>query len=160
MFRPATTTLTLLSPEEELRYMREQLGLVKPTEILDRIAHNLMVLQTRAGMLLSLITICLTISGFSGHRIAGSGPLPGLLMSSGLTLAVVAALLLMMGPLQLRWITRQACPEGFESTVIHLLTLRNLRTRRYHKAAVVLLGALGCYISSVVLFVLRTGVAG
>jgi len=155
-----TTSLNLLPPEEELRYMREELDLVKPTEILDRIAHNFMVLQTRAGMLLSLITICLTISGFSGHRIAGSGLLPGLLMSMGLVLAVTAAVLLMMGPLQLRWITRRACLEGCESTVIHLLILRNWRTKRYHKAAVVLLVALSCYIASVVLFVLRTGVTG
>jgi len=153
-------SLTLLPPQEELRYMREELLLEKPTEVLDRIAHNFMVLQTRAGMLLSLITLCLTISGFSGHRIAGSGLLPGMLMSLGLILAVSAAVLLMMGPLQLRWITRQACPDGFESTVIHLLELRNLRTRRYHKAAVVLLAGLTCYIASVVLFVVRTGISG
>lgn len=142
---------TILSPAEELRYMREVLDIREPARLLDRVIDYFNVLQTRSAMLMSLVALCLTISGFSGHRIAAAGKVPALLLSVGLALSVSSAVLLMLGPLQLRWATRRRCGEDFDGTLMELLALRDRRTRRYHTAAVVLVLGLTAYVSAVVL---------
>lgn len=141
----------ILSPDEELRYMREVLEIREPAKLLDRVIEYFNVLQTRSAMLMSLVTLCLTISGFSGHRIAAAGTLPAALLSIGLALSVSSAVLLLMGPLQLRWATRRRCDEGLDATLTALLTLRNVRTRRYHAAAGVLVLGLTAYVGAVIL---------
>ena len=153
MFRP----FQILTPAEELVYMREELKLDSPVALHDRIVAHFTILQARSGLMLSLITICLTISGFSGHRIAAAGWVPALLLALGLLLCVMAAVVLFTGPLQLRWATRHACEGGLEPTLIAMLELRNFRTRRYHLAGGILIAGLTCYMSAVILFVLLEG---
>jgi len=152
-----STDLELLEPAEELRYLREVLLIGDPERLVGHVVDNFMVLQTRSAMLLSLITLCLTISGFSGHRIAAAGFEPALLLGLGLVLAVGAASLLLQGPLRLRWATRMAAPGGLEDTLIELIRQRNLRTRRYHQATAVLVAGLCSYTASLVLFIFREG---
>jgi len=144
----------ILSPAEELRYMREVLDIREPDRLLDRVIEYFNVLQTRSAMLMSLVALCLTISGFSGHRIAAAGRLPALLLAVGLALSVTSAVLLMLGPLQLRWATRRRCGEDLDATLVALLVLRDRRTRRYHTAAVVLVLGLAAYVGAVVLSLL------
>jgi predicted lysophospholipase L1 biosynthesis ABC-type transport system permease subunit len=155
-----SAALKLLSPEEEIRYMRDVLKIEQPAALVDRLISNYMVLQVRSSMLMSLITLCLTISGFSGHRIASAGPIAATFLSLGLALAVCSAILLMRGPLKLRWTTRHACPEGLDATLISLIDVRDKRTQSYHRAATVLVIGLSCYTISVILFVFTTGVQG
>ncbi len=147
-------TLKVHSPEEEIAYMRDTLGLREPSALLDRVIGNFNVLQARSAMLLSLISLCLTISGFSGHRIAAAGDGPAVLLAMGMGFAVVSAVLLLLGPLQLRWATRRSCPGGFDHTLLELLRLRDTRTRRYHLATLFLVVGLASYILSVILSVL------
>lgn len=150
--------LQTLSPLEELAFLREEMKVTEPVDLVNRIVNHFTILQTRAGLMLSLITICLTISGFSGHRIAETGLVPALLLALGLFLNVLSAGLLFTGPLQLRWATQHACEGGLEPTLLAMLELRNFRTRRYHLAGVVLIGGLTCYMASVILFVVIEGV--
>lgn len=144
----------LHTPAEEVRFMRQKLGIEDRAALLDRVIGNFNVLQARSAMLLSLVTLCLTISGFSGHRIASSGKVPALLLSAGLALVVVSAILLMLGPLQLRWATRRRCGESLDDLLEGLIHLRNVRTRRYHLAVLVLILGLSAYVGSVVLSIL------
>ncbi len=131
--------------------MRQVLGIDRKEALLDRVIDNFNVLQARSAMLLSLVTLCLTISGFSGHRIAASGTVPALLLAFGLALVVLSAVLLMLGPLQLRWATRRRCGESLDELLEALIHLRNLRTRRYHIAVMILILGLSAYVASVVL---------
>jgi len=151
------TDLELLEPAEELRYLREDLGIVEPGRLMRQVVDNFMVLQARSAMLLSLITLCLTISGFSGHRISAAGLVPASLLGMGLVLAVSAAALLLQGPLKLRWATRMAAASGLEDTLVELIRQRNHRTRRYHQATGVLVAGLCSYTASLVLFILQEG---
>ncbi|MDF3129241.1 hypothetical protein P0Y35_08545 [Kiritimatiellaeota bacterium B1221] len=153
MKRPFKT----LSPQQEIAYMRDVLQLESPVAFHDRIVSHFTILQARSGLMLSLITICLTISGFSGHRIAAAGWVPALLLACGLLLCVTSAVVLFTGPLQLRWATQHACDGGLEPTLIAMLDLRNFRTRRYHLAKGILMVGLTCYMSAVILFVLMEG---
>lgn len=150
-------SLKTLSPTDELAHMRETLLIQEPLALLDRVVGHFRVLQTRAGLLLSLITLCLTITGFSGHRIASTGLLAALLLSVGLTLVVLAAGILFSGPLQLRWATRYRSDEGLDATLVAMLELRNVRTHRYHLAGGVLLLGLSGYMGALILSVLFGG---
>ncbi|MCC5847597.1 MAG: hypothetical protein JJU29_05825 [Verrucomicrobia bacterium] len=147
----------ILSPREEVQYMRRVLGLDNSAQLLDRVIGNFNVLQARSAMLLSLVTLCLTISGFSGHRIASAGRMPAIFLSVGLTLAVFSAIMILSGPLKLRWATRYVCGDDPEETLVALVALRNLRTRRYHLAACILVLGLTSYVLAVVLSVLPGG---
>jgi hypothetical protein len=139
--------LQVLGPDAEIAYMRDTLGLREPAILLDRVISYFTVLQARSAMLLSLISLCLTISGFSGHRIA-----------LGMGLSVVSAIFLLTGPLQLRWATRRCSPDGFDATLRELLLLRDLRTRRYHLSVLLLVLGLSAYIGAVILSILPAGV--
>lgn len=152
-----STPFKILTPAEEVRYMRRVLGLTEPAVLLDRVIKAFDVLQARSAMLLSLVTLCLTISGFSGHRIAEAGMVPALFLSVGLCLSVASGVLLLTGPLQLRWATRRVCGEGPDETLEALLGLRNRRTRCYHLAALVLVLGLSSYVLAVVLSVFPGG---
>lgn len=152
-----TASLQTQTPEEELRYWREVLLINDPARLLDRVVDSFNVLQTRSALLLSLITLCLTISGFSGHRIAAAGPRAAGCLALGLALSVVSAVLLLRGPLRLRWATRLASPEGLDATVVALIRQRDLRTRAYHRAAAALVAGLASYTASLILFILLEG---
>gem|GEM_PF-642263 len=151
--------LKILSPEEELRFMREELQMHEPAAILDRVIGNYGVLQARSAMLLSLISLCLTVSGFSGHRIAAAGLIPALCLAVGLLLALSSAVMLMLGPLQLRWATRRRCDGGMEQTLLSLIRLRDQRTKRFHHAVLCLVLGLSFYVAAVVQFVLLEGIS-
>jgi hypothetical protein len=140
-----------LDPEEELQHLREELGIQDPLRIMDRIIGNFDVLQARAGMMVSLVALCLTISGFSGHRIASSGMPAAILMSLGLLLALISAALLLSGPLQLRWASLYRHPDGIDARIVSMIRLRNLRTHRYQQAAKMLILGLTCYLAAVIL---------
>lgn len=131
--------------------MRQVLGIDRQDALLDRVIGNFNVLQARSAMLLSLVTLCLTISGFSGHRIAAAGTLPAVLLSVGLALVVLSAVLLMLGPMQLRWATRRRCGDSLDELLEALIHLRNVRTRRYHTAVMILILGLSAYVASVIL---------
>lgn len=155
----SVSALQKLTPEEELHVLREEFGVTDPLQILDRYLAQLSVLQTRSGMMISLIALCLTISGFSGHRIAATGRTATLMMSGGLVFAVISGVILFFGPLQVRWVTSYAHPEGLEARLLALIQLRNERTHFFHVAAGCMVFALICYVGAVV-FSLLPGGAG
>jgi hypothetical protein len=147
----SAAALKKLTPEEELKTLRQEFGVTEPLRILDRALGQLNVLQTRSGMMISLIALCLTISGFSGHRIAASGRVPAVLMSGGLMFAVLSGVILFFGPLQVRWVTAYAHPDGVEARLLALIKLRNDRTRLFNVAAGCTVFALICYVGAVVI---------
>lgn len=145
--------LQKLTPSEELRYLQELYGAENIGRILDILTRNFDVLQARAQLLLSLVALCLTITGFSGPKIAASGPLARGCVGGGLALVLVAALLLLLGPLQLRWVTREKAGDTAAS-LEHLIRRRNARTALYHAAAGFLIVGLAGYVGGVVAYLL------
>lgn len=149
---PAAAHRYRLDPAGELAYLKEIHG-----EAYDKLFAVLIghfdVLQNRSQMLLSLIAICLTITGFSGPRIAESGIWARNLLAVGLTFVLSAALLLVMGPLRLRWGTQRRCAT-LEDSLIALIERRNSRTSKYHIASIVLVIGLAAYIGSLLTYIL------
>lgn len=145
--------LRRLDPEEELSYLKELMGADDPVRLLERVTQGFHVLQTRSAMLISLVALCLTISGFSGPQIAASNVLSRWGLALGLALVVGSALFLMSGPLRLRWVTRWRC-ETTDESIIALIHQRNQRTRRYHIAVALLACGLAAYVTALVVYLL------
>ena len=146
--------LRKLTPEQELAYLRELHGADHPDRVLAVIVDQFGTLQQRSQTLLGLVTICLTISGFSGPNVAASGQLARLSISCGLTLVLAAAIVTLAGPLQLRWVTQWRAETTGES-LLGLIRHRNQRTERYNLAFRLLVLGLAGYVGSLVSYLLQ-----
>ncbi len=142
-----------LNAEEEARYLHELYGPESTERILNVLVQQYQTLQNRSQTLLGLVTICLTISGFSGPNIAASGPAARWCISVGLTLVLAAAVITLAGPLQLRWATQWRGATD-EDSLVSLIRTRNERTRRYNLAFRLLVVGLSGYVGSLVSYLL------
>lgn len=95
------TKINSLSPAEELEYLKTIYGENQAEKLFAQLTDSFNVIQNRAQMLLSLITITLTITGFSGPKIAESSLFARLSIAFGLAFVLLSALILMAGPLRL-----------------------------------------------------------
>lgn len=136
------------TPAEELDYLLQIHGEGNYSKVFDVIIKQFDVLQSRAQLLLGLITICLTITGFSGPKIAASGTFAKMSIALGLAFVLFSAVLILSGPLQLRWGTRR-CADSLHASLVHLITRRNERTQKYHWASRLLVVGLTGYVGSV-----------
>lgn len=145
--------LRMLTAEEELIYLQEIHGSKNYAKLFEILIHQFQVLQNRAQLLLSLVAICLTVTGFSGPAIASSGVMAKCFISFGLTLVLVASLILVMGPLQLRWGTQRRA-ETIDLALTALIRIRNARSRKYHCASGVLVLGLAGYVGSLLVYMI------
>ena len=90
-----------LSPQEELANLKNFIMDEQNNLLYTRLTDSLDVLQVRSQMLLSLITIALTITGFSGPQIARSSDIAKVAIIIGLVLVLTSAFILMSGPLKI-----------------------------------------------------------
>jgi hypothetical protein len=145
--------LTPLTPREELAFLKEIHG-----GDFARIFHDLReafgLLQARSQMLLGLATICLTITGFSGPRMAASNPVSRFFIGFGLFWVLLSIVAIVVGPLRLRWMTAWRAGSMEDTLVAHLVR-RGVKTRLYRAATVMLLTGLSGYLLSL-LFYLAT----
>lgn len=137
------------TPDQELSYLLEIHGEDNYSKVFDVLVKQFDVLQSRAQLLLGLVTISLTITGFSGPKIAASSMFSKISISYGLAFILVSAVLILMGPLQLRWGTRR-CKETIHDSLVHLIVRRNERTKKYHIASTFLILGLTGYVGSVI----------
>ncbi len=144
--------LRRLNPKEELQYLKEIHG-EGSSQLFSVLIGHFEVLQNRAQMLLGLIAICLTITGFSGPQIAQSGAAARSFLAFGLSFVLLAALILVMGPLQLRWGTQRRA-ETVDDSLVALIERRNIRTMKYHLASGVLVAGLTGYMGSLLTYIL------
>jgi len=150
MFESHAETLT---PDQELDFLKQIYGSDRSDKLIEILTDSFNVLQNRAQMLLSLITITLTITGFSGPRIAESSLVARISIAFGLAFVLISALILMAGPLRINWCTRSKSVD-IDQTLVKLIVQRNTRTNRYHLASIALVIGLIGYVSSVISFLI------
>jgi hypothetical protein len=109
------------------------------------------VLQTRAQMMLTITTLTLTITGFSGPKIAASGMFSRVAMAAGLLFTLSSTLLILGGSLRIRWVT-QFQGETPLALVTRVLTYRNEKTRLFFAEICLLVAGLACYVAGVVAY--------
>ena len=139
-----------LSPQQELTHIETIYG-ESQKDVMDVIKSHLQILQIRSQTILGMCTICLTITGFSGPRIAETGKMAAACVVSGLFFVVITTLLLVAGPLRLQWITRTW--EGdWEKTILFLLERRNRRTKLFTLGSFFLIGGMSFYMAGLAIY--------
>src|SRR5258708_27207082 len=94
------------TPEQEADHLLRMHGGVPGfSQCLQVVRAQFLVIQTRCQLLLTLATITLTITGFSGPKIASSGLFSRIAMAAGLVL-VLAAVVILLSTLRIRWLTQ------------------------------------------------------
>jgi len=90
-----------LDTKSEIDFLKELHSDPKLEKTYALLRESFNVLQTRSQMLIGLVTICLTITGFSGIKIAESGLPAKISIFLGVLSTLITALLLISGPLNL-----------------------------------------------------------
>ena len=139
-------------PEEAAQLIELYGGVERLPACIEVISKQFIVLQSRSQLLLTLATITLTITGFSGPKIAASGAFARCAMASGL-LFVLLAVVILLGTLRIRWLT-QFSGASAQATVTAILEYRNRKTRWYLLELGLLVIGLACYVSAVIYFLL------
>ncbi len=109
------------------------------------------LVQTRAQMLLGLATICLTITGFSGPRMAQSNAYSRFFIAFGLSFVLASVIAIVVSPLRLRWLTAWRA-ESLDETLLENLRRRDSKTRFYRIATLLLLIGLTGYLLSLIFY--------
>ncbi|MEK7415035.1 MAG: hypothetical protein AAB263_17155 [Planctomycetota bacterium] len=124
-------------------------GLAKALELLH---SQFATMQARTQLLLTLATITMTITGFSGHQMAKSGFFASLAMAVGL-ICVLVSVLLMMASLRVHWLSQ--FDEGDPvATVAAIISYRDSKTCRYRIQITLLASGLACYVAAVVAYLI------
>jgi len=140
------------SPEDEATHLLALQGSGPDALVrsLDMVSRQFLVMQNRSQLLLTLATITLTITGFSGPKIAESGAASRLGLTLGL-LFVLAAVVLLLANLRIHWLTTFVDPDPHR-TLVSVLRYRNRKTCWY-LVQIVLLGiGLSCYVGAIVAY--------
>ena len=140
-------------PEDEARELLALQGggreaLARAVELLSR---QFLVIQNSSQLLLTLATITLTITGFSGPKMAESGVLARVGLVAGL-IFVLLAVVLLLANLRIRWLTHFIGPDP-QRSLVAALRYRNAKTRWYLVQIVLLSIGLGCYVGAIVAYV-------
>jgi hypothetical protein len=110
------------------------------------------VLQTRSQLLLTLATITLTITGFSGPAMAKSGRFAQLAMAGGLAFVLLAVLLLLTG-LRVRWLSQFDAGTP-EATLAEAIAYRDRKTARFQAEITLLAVGIATYVAAVIAYLL------
>lgn len=138
-----------VSPAQEAQHLLALHGRDQLQKSLDTISHQFSVIQTRTQLLLTLATLSLTITGFSGPKIAASNVVSRYCMVLGLVLVLVSTVIILLGTLRIRWIT-QFIETTPEATLVAIITYRNQKTRLFLIELAILVFGLTFYVASVV----------
>lgn len=142
------------APETEARQLLAMHpGPRQLAECMQFLRHQFDVIQARMQILLTLSTLALTITGFSGPKIAQTNLFARVSMAVGIVFVLTALLVLLKNGLRLRWIS-QFTETDPEKILADIIRYRDGKTITYGKALSLLLVGLASYVASVVAFLI------
>jgi len=143
------------TPEEEADYLLELYD-GKLSSCLEFTKQHFSVIQTRSQLLLTICTLALTITGFSGPRIVQTNMFARYSMVLGIVFVLSTMLILLIGGLRIRYVT-QIVGDTPRETLAAIIDYRNRKTRLYGIELSLLVIGLSGYVASVVTFLLLGG---
>jgi hypothetical protein len=147
-------TTPRLTPEEEADHLLRIFGGEGHlSSCLEFLRNQFNVIQARSQLLLTLATIALTITGFSGPKIAQSGPFARYSMAIGIAFVLAALVFLLLGGLRIHWIS-QFLTKDSRQVLVNIIRHRDTRTRVYVIVLTLLVVGLANYVASVVFYLL------
>lgn len=112
------------------------------------------VIQSRTQLLLTLATIILSITGFSGPRIAASGLVARVAMALGLGFVLAGILLALLGSMRIRWLTQFIDPDE-RQRLSAIIAYRNRKTLWFMWELGFVVAGLACYVAAVVWYLIH-----
>lgn len=119
----------------------------------DTLMQQFMVLQTRAQIMLTITTLTLTITGFSGPKIAASGAFARNAMVAGILATLISTLMILGGSLRIRWVTQFRGSDDLD-LITRVIHYRNGKTNLFFAEICFLIVGLASYVSSVIAYFL------
>lgn len=119
------------------------------SKVHDIIRHQFEVIQSRSQLLLTVGTLTLTITGFSGPTIARTNMAARITMALGIVFVLIAILVLLTRGLRIHWITQFEQIDK-RQLLIDIIRYRDQKTRIYMIVMSLLVIGLGFYVSSIV----------
>lgn len=116
------------------------------------VSAQLQVMQLRAQTLLGLATLVITVTGFSGPKMAASNPFSRYSMALGL-LVTLSSVVMLLRNLRVRWITQFSDVDALDR-LVDIIEYRNALTGRFLRQIAVLGAGLACYVASVIGYLL------
>jgi isoprenylcysteine carboxyl methyltransferase (ICMT) family protein YpbQ len=144
-----------IPPDEEARLVLEMMGgPQRLSACMEFLRHHFDVIQGRSQLLLTLSTLVLTITGFSGPKIAQTSLFARYSMAAGIVFVLAGMLILLLGGLRIRW-TTQFLGDDPNDTIARILRYRNAKTRLYFVELTLLVIGLTAYVSAVVTYLMN-----
>jgi ABC-type uncharacterized transport system permease subunit len=146
-------TPAISPPEEASRLLSLYGGGDRLGECLEVLRDQFNVIQVRFQFVLTLATLALTITGFSGPRIAQTNAFARYSMAFGIFLVLVSVVILLAGGLRIRWITQFKDTDP-HAILVGIIQYRNSKTTLYYWVLTTLVVGLTCYVASVITYLL------
>ncbi len=118
----------------------------------DVVRQQFLVLQQRSQLLLTLATITLTITGFSGPKMVQSGPFARWAMAIGLALVLLSVLILLAG-LRVRWLSQFDAGSPV-ATLAEAIAYRDHKTVRFQAEIALLAAGIASYVAAVIAYLM------
>lgn len=112
------------------------------------------VLHGRSQLLLTLCTLTLTITGFSGPKIIASGELSRLTLVLGIVLVLLGLVLLLVSNMRLRFATQFIAEDEPRAGLARLIAYRNRKAAGYQWQLICVVLGLTSYVVAVIHFLL------
>lgn len=138
-----------LSAEEEAEKLLEYHN--DWSQTINSLSSNFQTLQNRTQIILTLATLTLTITGFSGPKIAASNIVSSICMIGGLIFVLGSILLALVGTIRISWLT-QFKADGQKNLLTKMISERNHRTLLFRWMLILLVIGLTLYVTSVITF--------
>lgn len=145
----------LTAEEEATHILNIYGGPERLSECIELLRNQFNVIQARSQLLLTLSTLALTITGFSGPKIAQSGAFARITMAIGIALVLVALVLLLQGGLRIRWVSQFTGPDS-NAMLASIIRHRDGKARIYVTVLTLLVIGLANYVASVIYFLLAS----
>lgn len=145
--------MNCLTPDQEIARIINQYDGKQP-DIMAMLERQFTVLHNRAQVLLALCGIVISTTGFSGRIVAGTNQTAQVLIVSGVGLILLAAIVCSWGVLHLRWLTLQS-GDDVAAWLRSSLRYRNLKTRSYRIAVIIMLFGLTTYCGALAIMLLN-----
>jgi hypothetical protein len=151
MANPDLSPTLHATAEAEARQLLEVQGERGLRGAIEVLMQQFNVLQTRAQMMLTITTLTLTITGFSGPKIAASGWFSRGALALGIIATLASTLLILGGSLRIRWVT-QFQGDSDLNLITRVIRYRNEKTRLFFTEICLLVTGLAFYVAGVVAY--------
>jgi hypothetical protein len=137
-----------MSTEQEADRILDMYGRDQTARIMELLERQFVILHNRAQVLLTLCGVVITVTGFSGRLIAGTNRVAQVLVIGGVSLSLLAAVVVVWGVLHLWWLTQQPGDDP-RRWLLSCLAYRERKTRAYRVGLLILIVGLTLYVGAI-----------